>query len=440
MGQKQKKAMGMVMDKNNVMLFDGSQNRSLKNDSEYIPKDASWSMFLSIIVLVIFGMFFNETLNMENMDELLEIVFLLTFLKAFIIGRLNRKIGWDIKIIFALLIFYPIYSISLHLNTTKSIFIDLLLQMKPYIAFFTIYYLGIRLTIFQKRVLKNIIFALVFFSAISLLWVIGSIDGIDYGLYKIYGHSSKFYSGLILLGLLYLFCSEYNMKNLIIYFLIISMGLFTLKGKMFGFFFASIALTYFFKRGLELRISGKNILLISILLIGILWVAKDKMFFYFSGTSDSEHALARPLLYITSLDIIKDFFPFGSGLASFGTHASRITYSKIYYDYELDHIWGISPDMPDFIADAYYPSLAQFGVFGVILFILFWISMVRKLNEIKKSGQNEKNYLIGTLLIFFLGIELVADATYTNNRGFMVMVLLALVLNEYGSKEVKSLE
>jgi hypothetical protein len=40
--------------------------------------------------------------------------------------------------------------------------------------------------------------------------------------------------------------------------------------------------------------------------------------------------------------------------------------------------------------------------------------------------------------VIFLGIELVADATFTYNRGFIVMILLALLLNEMKEQSEKS--
>ena len=57
--------------------------------------------------------------------------------------------------------------------------------------------------------------------------------------------------------------------------------------------------------------------------------------------------------------------------------------------------------MPDFICDAFYPTLAQFGIIGVILFITFWVytyrflrMMIRK-NPILYINQ----FSIGALII-----------------------------------------
>lgn len=389
---------------------------------------SSWGIFFFMLILLTFGMFFNEMLGLSDMDEILEVVLFLVFVKELILGR-TMPLGKDVKIFFFLMIFYTLYSLKMNLNTSKSILIDLLLQVKPYIAFFAFYYMNIKFSRFQKDWIKKCSLFLFGIAVFSLFWILITDDLME-GLFTFYSHPSKFYSALVLIGFTYLFCSEYSLKSLVVYFLIISLGLITLKGKMYGFFFASVALVVFLKKGMEIRFTLKNILLFSCLFVGVCWAAYAKLSFYFLGTSDSLDSLARPLLYLTSLSVYQDYFPFGSGLASFGTHASRVTYSELYYKYDLDLVWGLSPDMSDFAADTFFPSLAQYGVIGTILFILFWINIVIKLNRQKTKFKNEKAYLLGILLLVFLAIELVADAALTNNRGFVVMVLLALVLNE----------
>jgi len=77
---------------------------------------------------------------------------------------------------------------------------------------------------------------------------------------------------------------------------------------------------------------------------------------------------SRPAMLFTSGQIFYDYFPFGCGLGSFGTFASAEYYSPIYEMYGLNHIWGLSKNMPIFICDAFYPELAQFGIIGAILY------------------------------------------------------------------------
>lgn len=95
-------------------------------------------------------------------------------------------------------------------------------------------------------------------------------------------------------------------------------------------------------------------------------------------------------MMLTSMQILYDYFPFGSGLGSFGTFASAEYYSPVYSAYGIDHLWGLSKDMPAFICDAFYPELAQFGVAGVILYFAF--------GSQSSGNQRKNNCLVGNCL------------------------------------------
>ena len=117
----------------------------------------------------------------------------------------------------------------------------------------------------------------------------------------------------------------------------------------------------------HIKLNFKNVMAILLLLTVIVAVAYKKIELYFiegiatevNGNEGEQDFLARFVLYATSFDILKDYFPFGSGLASFATHASGEYYSGIYEEYEIDTVWGLSKTYHKFIADTYYPSLAE---------------------------------------------------------------------------------
>ena len=86
---------------------------------------------------------------------------------------------------------------------------------------------------------------------------------------------------------------------------------------------------------------------------------------------------------------------------------------------------GLTASNPTFIADTYYPALAQFGVIGAILFFLFWIIQTK--HVLQSFCKNDlKDFTIAILIIFFFLIECTSDATITHNRGMFMMMILAL--------------
>ena len=78
-----------------------------------------------------------------------------------------------------------------------------------------------------------------------------------------------------------------------------------------------------------------------------------------------------------------------------------------------------------FICDAFYPTLAQFGVAGVILFYVFWKRRLRAFNEI----EDMKYYRVAMMAFFCLAIEQTADTSFLSGKGMGYCMLIALCLN-----------
>lgn len=81
----------------------------------------------------------------------------------------------------------------------------------------------------------------------------------------------------------------------------------------------------------------------------------------------------RYALYSTMIDVAKDNFPFGSGLASFGSDISGRYYSNIYYVYGMAEKLG--PNNYVELNDAQWPYyFGQFGVLGGLIFLyVLWL-------------------------------------------------------------------
>ena len=159
------------------------------------------------------------------------------------------------------------------------------------------------------------------------------------------------------------------------------------------------------------------------------------MVYYIDGAMNSREMWSRPAMMGTLFLILIDYLPFGCGLGSFGTFASAKYYSNTYAEYGLDKLWGLSEDKPDFIADAFYPELAQFGIVGVVLYFWFWGWILTKANN-SQSLQPKCLLLIYLIFIFFL-IEGIADSTFTHNRGLFILILLGIVLPNSSRNEQK---
>jgi hypothetical protein len=109
-------------------------------------------------------------------------------------------------------------------------------------------------------------------------------------------------------------------------------------------------------------------------------------------------------------------------------------------EYGIDNVWGISKSYTKFVSDAYYPSLAQFGIIGIILYILFWFYITKKaFNLYKKSGYMHVKHLVTALLIVgFLVIEGTTISTFIAQGGFFTMMMFGMILSDMQKEKIEN--
>lgn len=333
---------------------------------------------------------------------------------------------------------YAVYSVvCFNFNTPKYILMDLIIEIKPFLPFIVIFAITPSFTEKDKAILKIVAVINIIVAAFILLsrYVIGYVLLSPIMHHVMYGGITIFLSTMI-----YLYCSidkdgNVSKKDLIAIVLSLIFGLSCTRSKYYGEFVLAIFFIFVYKPGILKNLNFKHLALVVALIAVFIGVGWSKFKFYFiEGASDvfdpnMIESFARPVLYVTSWFILCDYFPFGTGLASFASFPSAENYSQLYYEYHLDKIWGLSPSMPYFICDAFYPSLAQFGVVGVILFIYFWVYIYKYIKVLLHFDNTLYRYTFctGVLLICFLLIESIASTVITQNCGMMAMMLLGMI-------------
>ena len=224
-------------------------------------------------------------------------------------------------------------------------------------------------------------------------------------------------------GMTYYLFTEETKQNKYIAVLLVLTGMLAPKFKFMGEVVCFLAMLFYVKERLNFK-SGKTAVYMAILMTVVLvvtWERFDK--YYFSGWENGE--LARPETYKASLKILVDYFPFGPGMGTFASWGAHEYYSPLYYEYNLTDIWGLNPQSPLFIADAFYPTLAQYGIVGVILFGIFWKRRLLTLNEI----EDLRYYRVAFITFFCLAIEQTADTSWLSGKGMGFCMLIGLCLN-----------
>lgn len=388
------------------------------------------------IVTWLLGIVFYGVIRLEFIDELCAAILVLMFV-FFVFKTPDWRMNKMFLFTLFVFLFYLGYSIYIQSNTTRSIFIDFLIQLKPYLAFFCVYQLTPKFSKEQRKLLKDVscvIWCLLFLIGFASLFV-------HKLLFKVMSHPTAFAAAVVGTSLVYLYSSNYTLKDKLIFLGMLALGILSGRAKFYGFLACATVAVLYFSSPKNLRLSTKNIVMFAVMTILVVAVGWQKIEFYFvqGATGEEKDYLARFVLYITSGSIFVDYLPFGSGLASFATHASRIDYSPVYAEYGIDHVWGLSKSYSAFIADTYYPSLAQFGVVGVLLYILFWVYILKKAFRYFQRKNNTRLIIMSLLIIGYLTIENVADATFTSNRGLFMMMFLGLILSEQKDSETEEL-
>lgn len=306
-------------------------------------------------------------------------------------------------LLFAFLLIFP--TVIFHIQPYKAAIVDLFLLFKFFFSIiFGIYVISLfknnetieRTLLFSS---KLCVVVFIFYFLYSILFKESLYDIINLEPIKL------FYSEpLILISnsvvLISVFLMFYKKKNLFWIFVLVFFMLLTFKTK--AYLATLIVLLILISK----KIVINKALLVFVAIVGIIFISYDQVMFYFVNNTH----FARAQLLIKSFAIANDFFPFGAGLATYGSYQSQVYYSPLYHMYGLDTIYGLSMDTKFFISDSFWPMiLGEAGYFGVFVYLLILISLYKFILKID-------NKRIKTSLILLLGYLLIAS---TNEAAFV---------------------
>lgn len=393
-------------------------------------------------LIFLFMLFPGQILSCELIkytDELATLCLLL------VVGLDVLHDGWrsvkrlmPLWIILGIGVLYSLYSILFfRFNSPRYIIVDLVSQVKPFVPFAIIYPLGLRLRGWGKQVGRWLCWA----NVIALLGFFVAGHG---QLHLAFGHVVYYGAILFISAFTYLFCSlddegRLSVRDLLSVIIMLTLGLLCTRSKYYGEFLIAVTLLLAYRPGIFRHISLKMVLSGLLLFFIVLIAAWGKINYYFiegatemlgtSSIDEMSEAFARPLLYYAGGQLLLDFFPFGPGLASFASNASAVSYSTLYYDYGIDKVWGLSPSYNAFICDAYYPTLCQFGIAGVALFIYYWRWLMGTAHgHVTRLGLRYRYpFVIALSMLVFVLIESVGGTLFTQGVGLQAMMLFGII-------------
>lgn len=363
---------------------------------------------------------FAIVVNFDWSDEILTVILLIYALVKRRHLVKSKQVTKEISIYIFLMAFYLAYSLIIQLTTPRAVFLDILQQVRPYAVFYLTWMMAPEFTNKQKKCIV----------LVMLLSFLGYLFAFIFkpSLVTPFGGEESAPLGQIALccAMVYYLFSKQTKRNRNIAILIMLLGLVSGKSKYFGECVVFIALVMFVKSKINFA-SVSTLLKVAALGAVVIFFTWTKFnAYYVEGFQDDAQEMARPLTYETGVKIMfQDYIPFGSGLGSFGTAAAAKEYSPLYYTYQLDTVWGLTPENPMFLADAFYPTLAEFGVVGLFFFLWFWKKRLWECNKIP----NIVYYRMALMAILALALESTADSSYLSGKGMGYFMVLALCLN-----------
>ena len=363
---------------------------------------------------------YYDTSAFSSIDELMTVVLIgYTFIKRRDWST-NQEPWKEYYTFLCILGLYVVYSLIMQVNVAGAVWIEFVQQIRPYSIIYCTWILNPRFTEKQKK-----------WMLASMLLTLAS---------WIYFHPETTQNGVeaefpvlgqlaICTGMTYYLFTEDSQRNKLIALLIVLTGMLAPKFKFMGEVVCFIAMLFFIKQKLNFK-SAKTAVTVALLMtvvIFITWQRFDQ--YYVSGWNNEE--LARPMTYKTSLKILWDYLPFGPGMGTFASWGAAEYYSPLLYKYHLNHIWGMQPEFNVFIADAFYPTLCQYGIVGVWLFYIFWKRRLTAMNEIVDM----RWYRVAFIVFFCLAIEQTADTSWLSGKGMGYCMLLGMCMNANRNSE-----
>ena len=238
----------------------------------------------------------------------------------------------------------------------------------------------------------------------------------------LYSHYTYLVASVVIMMAIILYKNNFfNKYNILSCFILLT----TLRSKAIIFVLVYIIIGLSRKYSIKLKLRSYILMAIA-----SIWIMSDKINDYISWGIYN----LRTGLHIVGFLIAIDYFPLGSGFCTFGSNLSFLERSPLYAEYGLNNSQAMGDDQEGaYISDTFWPYIyGQWGFIGLILFITSLIFIFKSMGQYKK---NENYYFPSLLLVLYLLIGSTAEATFTNETG----IFMALIINIffYNKNDIK---
>lgn len=172
----------------------------------------------------------------------------------------------------------------------------------------------------------------------------------------------------------------------------------------------------------KFHIISEYVLGLSGLLFAVL-LGWEQFSFYYLEHSDFS---VRSQLTQNSIMLATNYFPLGTGFATYGSNMARVHYSELYNSLGFNKLPG---GTGSFLCDTFWPTvIGQTGWIGTLFFILIITSFILIILNFKNN--NLYLYWAGLSVIAYELISSTSETAFFNPTATMLFIALALMVNE----------
>ena len=317
-------------------------------------------------------------------------------------------------------------NIIYHYQTWNLVFIDLLTNLKFFgaIAFFSLYIK--QSTLESKYIADTASFLTIL---LTFLFIVDRFVNIfpaeyRYGIKSavlFYGHPTYF-AGIC--AFLIAVMTIYHVNKYRVYILMdLVMMVFTLRSKAIISVIVYILLYIIIK-----KLHGK-LKVWQIVVVGIVGVlcAWSQIYFYFIRLSGQS---ARSVMLLTSFIIMRDYFPIGTGFATYASHSAAVNYSQVYAKYGFELIYELRHSTEGtFFDDQFWPIIfGQTGVIGTLCYVYILGFLFKKIQKLYKT--NVDSYISELFVFIYLLISSIAEPAFNNSVAIPLAMACVLAMKK----------
>ena len=187
-----------------------------------------------------------------------------------------------------------------------------------------------------------------------------------------------------------------------------------------------IFLLIYFQKRAQLKTRTVVFMAVIVLLLGTFQIqtylmnvnAPRYLFFYYGGKTANT------------------YFPLGSGFATFGSDQAARNYSRLYYQYGFNSLFGMNTKDGSFLSDTFWPmAIGQFGWIGSILYILIYVRIFFSFRWMKLNSEQKALLYAGYMQYI---IHAVGSAILSAPAGMIGAIALAAVMKP--ANEIETIE